>query len=462
MRLHIELKDILDRYKEQIDRLNIKKGSKESQAAFWLGGNEKLISRTVDGLTKAETVPYNLIDLKKDFPDDWQRISEYEKLNRQIYNDYIGKMNRMLEKIYPNIMANAKLGAASMRAKIKEIKSIIAEDAEKAKTPEEKKTVKQLRTTLKMMETKLANLEKDIASGDVLLNRRLIPRKDYVRHMVEMDVGFRGLVNILTSEQSIDPELVGVSEFTKPKTKWAGFLQRRQNGTNYIEDAVAAMVNYIQAAEYKLHIDPLITDFRGKTSAIIRATKKKGTANANNLIEWLIDFTNDLAGKTNPFDRKMQKLFDRKFMKGVEWVNNRVKANAVLFNLNSAIAQWLNLPNGIAYIKNPADMTKGAIDYYRMLTGDPVMRKIIEQSGFLTERYLDSTVRQFDESMIKKPEKAAIWLLEAGDKQAAQLIWFSAYEQGRGGREKPIRLLMRTILRGGRSAAGGSAKCLCC
>ena len=106
---------------------------------------------------------------------------------------------------------------------------------------------------------------------------------------------------------------------------------------------------------------------RGIVRDLVDGTADANQTNANGLIEWLTDYTNDIAGKTNPFDRALQKVFGRKSMKVVEWLNGRAKSNAILGNLNSAIAQWFNLPNGVAIIKNPIDLSKGMADYVMAL-----------------------------------------------------------------------------------------------
>ena len=138
----------------------------------------------------------------------------------------------------------------------------------------------------------------------------------------------------------------------------------------------------------------------------------------------------NIAGKTNPFDRALQKKFGRKAMKVLQWINGLVKSNAILGNLNSAISQWFNLPNGVAMIKNPVDLANGMKDYVESLAGDSAARRALDQSDFMTERYLDEAEAQFDDGLLQQPKKFATWLLTVGDKQASQVIWFSAYEQG--------------------------------
>ena len=199
------------------------------------------------------------------------------------------------------------------------------------------------------------------------------------------------------------------------------------------------MVDYMKDAEYKVNIDPIIARNRNIIKGLAEQTKN--TRNANKFIEWMTDWTNDLAGKTNPIDRALQKITDRKSMQALRWLNNRVKANAVVGNLNSAVSQFFNLPNAAAYIKNPADWAQGAAIYMGDLVGDTKSRNALNQSGFLLERYgVDKAEAAFDTGVLKAPAKFANWLLTFGDQQMSKLIWSSAYTQGlRKGEADPVQ-----------------------
>ena len=115
-------------------------------------------------------------------------------------------------------------------------------------------------------------------------------------------------------------------------------MQQRTGSMNYSEDSVAAMVDYIKGAEYKINIDPVIADNRSVVKGLVEQTKN--TRNANKFIEWLTEWTNDLAGKTNMIDRPFQKMLDRTPMKALRWLNNRVKANAVVGKMCIRDRSW--------------------------------------------------------------------------------------------------------------------------
>lgn len=338
--------DKMNGYKAKIvDELGINLKSKESAAVMWLGEGQ----RQVNG----ELMPYTLDNLKADFPDKWQNIVEADKYNRALYNELLTEINQSLESIYPNAMADALSKSDRLKENINFTEGRLIGNRKKLKTILDpaartglQSKIDRLEIRLKAQRTELTNLETDIASGEVLRNKRLMPRQNYYHHFQELTTGIPALGNIIKAPTDIDPRLAGISEFTKPKSKWEGFMQRRDGGA-YVEDSVAAMLNYLPKAEYKAHIDPIIARNRDIISALAEATKD--TRNANRFIDWMTQWTGDIAGKTNPIDRVTGEG-GRQALRVVGWMNSRVKANAVMGNVRSAIAQFYNLPNAAALV----------------------------------------------------------------------------------------------------------------
>lgn len=77
------------------------------------------------------------------------------------------------------------------------------------------------------MNAKREELSNKLESGELWRNKRVPKRKNYFRHFRELTSGIGGLANILASPYQIDPQLAGISEFTKPKSRWASFMQQR-------------------------------------------------------------------------------------------------------------------------------------------------------------------------------------------------------------------------------------------
>lgn len=255
---------------------------------------------------------------------------------------------------------------------------------------------------------------------------KLVPkRKDYFRHYREISSTFEGLWNVFSSSTNIDPKLAGISEFTKPKSRWASFMQERGMG-KYKEDAIGGFLDYVGPASYSINIDPHISKFRGLAKQIAEATGD--TRNANNTIMFLHDFSNALAGKTVDWDRLFSKQFGRKPLIVLATLNNRVKKNQILMNLRSALSQVANIPLGIAKIKNPKHLIPGAGDAITYMIGaNRTVTERYSQSQFISERYSHRMLDRFKSSFLDKPELMASWLIESADQMGTMFIWNSAY-----------------------------------
>lgn len=429
------VKNTLNKYYNDMKQLGIRAGSTESAAVQWFGEGYK---RDKNG----KAIEYTLEQLKRDFPDRWQNITKADGINRKLYDDYVDRLNAELERIYPNVEEKAQKDLLNFKAKAQvfqkqfsELKQGIEASSGELKTKFEKQ-MKTLMGSIQENDKEIIKLQREIESGEIFRNKRIFKRKDYYHHWQEMDNGLSAIRNIFDMPSEIAPGLVGVSDFTKPKSKWAGFMQRRE-GLDSVEDSVGGMLRYIQGAEYKINIDPQIARLRVAVRDLQEGTAD--TRNANKFIEWLTDYTNDLAGKTNPFDRAKQKEFSRKTIKALKWINNRVKANAVMGNASSVVSQIYNLPNVVGYIKNPVDLASGMKETVKLSFGDKQAKSAIGQSGFITERYLSNTLNKFDESIIKIPEKFLGWFMEIGDRKVAEMSWFSAYQQAqRKGISNPV------------------------
>lgn len=257
---------------------------------------------------------------------------------------------------------------------------------------------------------------------------KLVPKRtDYYHHFQELD-GLEGIKNLFDTPANIDPHLEGLSAFTKPRTKWQGFMQRRGNG-NYKSDAVGGFLKYLQASSHSINVDPVIPVLRNTANEIADATEH--SKNANNIISALNNQANDLAGKTNPYDRSIQELTGRTPIAVVNWLNSRVKSNMILGNLGSVLGQVGNIPLGVGKAKiHSVSGLKDTVEQSvkEILTGNknaPVYRSL-----FLKERFSDELFRRFDQRLIDQPKKMAVWLMETVDKASTRFVWNSMYNKG--------------------------------
>jgi len=367
-----------DLYENVVKKYGINKDSKLSAAIQWYGekmkptGNMKVtVDEAGHKIKVPEVVEYTLEDLKREFPNDWQKVVEAEKWFRKNYDELLDKVNAVRAKIYPN-------------------------------NPD-----------------------------------KLVPkRQDYFRHFRDISDTLEGVKNLFETQANIDPSLAGISEFTKPKSRWASFMQRRGMG-KYKADAVGGFLDYLKAASYSINIDPHIARFRGLAKDLAEGTAK--TKNANSVIKYINDFANMLAGKTSKYDRVFQDDTSRKFLQGLTWLNNRVKANQVLLNIRSTISQVFNLPQAIAKIKNPEYLIKGAGDTLAGIV-DKDKAAIYNESQFLSERFMNNLFDRFDTKLIDQPKKFATWLLGITDEVSTKLTWNSLYRKALSeGIESPIK-----------------------
>ena len=264
---------------------------------------------------------------------------------------------------------------------------------------------------------------------------KLIPkRKDYYRHFQELSEGVDALKNVFETPAGITPSLAGISPFTKPKSKFLSFAQRRL-GLQTDKDAVGGFLDYTRAFAYAKHIDPQIGTFRKLAQDLAKATDEK--RNVNNFIEFLQDFSNNLAGKTNPADRYIQKIVPggRKTFKVMDWLNRRVKMNVILGNLSSSVAQIFNVPQAIGSAKQHS--IKGAV---RTLTDIFVPNNAMAQSSFIKERYARRIYDKFERGMFANTKKFAAWVTGVLDEVGTKFAWNAHYEKAlKEGIPNPIR-----------------------
>lgn len=391
--------------KTEMKRLGIKKGSRESIAVREFGEGMRIVKRKVANLETGKQQeqyieePYTLRDLQKEFPNNWQNIVEADKWFRKEYDEFIDRINAVKSIIYPNADANFD----EYEARIQRVQN--GEGKYTNYSAQEKSdAIKRLRS------------EQD----RYITGKRIPKREDYYRHFTELTKGFAGLWNIIDSPAQIGSHLQGISEYTKPKSRWESFAQHRKG--DYTEaDAISGYLNYMPGAAYAIYIDPHIAKFRELADALADTTEQ--TNNAGNLILTLRHYADSLAGKTSPQDRALLESIPggRKGLRALNWLNNRVKANVILFNMGATVSQLANIPAGIATIKNPVSLARGM---YHTLVKNPA----IKMSDYMTERLMGDITDQFNESLLHKPMEFAKWLISAGDAVGSRFIWYSAYE----------------------------------
>ena len=468
-------KNAIKSISEKFGELGIKAGSKESAAVQRIGEHAYQID------SKGNTAEYTEEMLKREFPKDWKKIKAAADYCEDVYYDYLKKLNAMYESIYPNTVEKAqgyknkvleRAAASQQKAdNMREVKNKYERDlAAKKELLKKKKegtrVYAETQNQILNLESKIRNaeaavgtyesrafadktkaelLQGQIDSGEILKNKQIKPRKDYFRHFQEMNNSFREIVDVFSNDQNISPGLIGKSAETKPRAMWLSEAQERSTVHAYTEDAVGGMLRYAKTAETALAYDPLISKFRDlstviRTAATLADQKTHGTGtSAAKLAEYIDLWTNNIAGKSYGLDRW---TFDamgnkgRAVMKAVDKINGNVKGSLVMLNFNTALKQISNVPNATAYIPNPADWARGASVTAEAVFGKTdaakALRDARSQSSFMNERYIEDTISDLTkniekQNILSKPKKFEAWLIGAGDRAAAELIWYTAY-----------------------------------
>lgn len=276
---------------------------------------------------------------------------------------------------------------------------------------------------------------------------KLIPKRgDYYRHFRELGGSFAGLKNIFETAAGIDPTLAGTSEFTRPKSKFLSFAQERTGKRTEI-DAIGGFIDYAEYFAYAKHIDPQISAFQYLRKKIAEQApvpeklevggKYAGQVHegVNNFLDFLNTYAQDLAGKTSPADRWMQAFVPggRKTFRVLNWANNRIKANTILMNLSSSIAQIFNVPQGIASAKLYS--LPGIERTFASLFHE---NKPAAESTFLKERYREDLRNRFKIDWAQHPiqrgteegKQFAAWLTRVLDEVGTKFIWNAHYAKG--------------------------------
>ncbi len=248
-------------------------------------------------------------------------------------------------------------------------------------------------------------------------------RADYFRHYHELTSDFTRLQNILEKPIRIDPMLSGISETTAPKSRWASFKQMREGEKTKI-DAIGGYLDYLPSWSYAVNIDPHIGKFRELADVLARGTQK--SKNLNNYIYNLRMFANELSGKSAEWDRIVNESVPggRTTLQAVNWLNNRVKANTILFNVSSSIAQIYNIPQGLA----SAGLRNSAKGLAKTLGQIFTKNKAMAKSNFLKERYFKG-FQVFDKGVLNNIKKFGTWMVTVLDEAGTRFIWNGQYEK---------------------------------
>ena len=425
--------------KTAYDSFGIKAKSPESAAVFAYTQGYRLDKN-------GDRIPYGYGEVVRDFPQTYENIIKASAWTREFLDQYHDLINNSRMGIYENAEQAAQRELENLRGQEIFYSDGIARatsDAQTAETPQARRDAErradELRGIFNSVQANRMQLEANIASG-YYGNKRLAYKSDYMPHYRESPSAWARTLNAFIGDEiRIDPDVVGRTDETRPKSQWSGRFLHQGNG-QYVEDAVYALTRYIEEGERLMAFDPVIARMNDPLEGIIQRVRSgtEGRTNANKFIAWAENWTNTLTGKTSGIDRAALALTgnpeNRKWVDRIRALNGLVRSSALLGNVRSALVQIGNIPNAMNYIPSPVDWVSGM---YRMggrvvedigWKTDNTMKNALEQSNFMAGRTHDYVMRSMDD-YTRAPSKAASWLLEIGDRGSSELIWWSAFSQ---------------------------------
>ena len=179
--------------------------------------------------------------------------------------------------------------------------------------------------------------------------------------------------------------IAGTTHLFRPGIQWSGhMLSRTGNKTDYNvlegwDRYIPAVANIIYHTEDIQRLRALETAIRHKYSDTtvrdeIDATRrsrdltapeinakldelfKRDVTQLNYFVQWLREYTNQLAGKKAELDRNVEKFIGRKFYRRIQQVENRVAANMLGGNISSAMTNFVPLFQAWANVRTSSMM----------------------------------------------------------------------------------------------------------
>jgi len=215
----------------------------------------------------------------------------------------------------------------------------------------------------------------------------------------------------------ISNKLAGQSEFTQPGKKFNRFALQRK-GEAHTSDAFQAFERYMEPTLNNIYMTPSISRARVISRAIAQDADIAGK-DANKILIQMKEWANDLAGKSNRFDRPIvDSKWGNRAIQASQWLQKKAGQNTIVGNLSTAVMQPIVLAQ-----------TAGKFGYKNTMLG--LMRQAgketpeMAQSGFLKRRYSD--LHKVTESKMDKARSIANTPLEVVEETATRATWDAAY-----------------------------------
>ena len=314
----------LNKERNEIKALGIEPNTRESEYVQIYGEGEWVNPST------GESSEYTLDDLKKQFPEDWEKIKTAAEKIREKYDTYLDAVNKELNKMgYDSI-------------------------------PKLKNYFRHFEATTSLLDqigipSKADHLPTDMNG----LTSDLRPGKNFFANALSR-TGKKTTYDAITG---IDGYLEGVSKLMYHTED----IQKLRTFDEYIRN------KYGQATE----LEGLSKkEFQERVEQIQEGHLSEYAA-------WLSEYTNNLAGKKSKMDRGAEEALGRRIYGTLNAVKKQVGSNLTGFNLNSALSNFISITQAGSKTSKYA-MLEGLGDTVKNIFQDD---GFINKSDFLTRRF---------------------------------------------------------------------------
>ena len=316
----------LNKERADIKELDIKPGSAEDAAIQKYGEGEYVDE---NGLT----IPYTLENLKRDFPDTWQKLQNATNVIRNKYDTYLEEINEVLKDNGYDPIPKRKDYFRHFE-ELNDLFSILG------------------------VPTKVDDIPTDLNG----MTADLKPGKQFFANALQR----KGNKTTYSAIKGIDGYLDGAMNILYHTKD----IQKLRTLDKYIRDTYGASKGLSEAS----------------TMTDEQKAKRINQINEGHLSEfaaWLTEYTNALAGKKSRLDRGIEEMFGRKAYKYLNLIKKQVGANMTGLNVNSALSNFISVTQA-APKTNKKALVKGTIDTVKNIFEND---GFIDKSDFLTTRF---------------------------------------------------------------------------
>lgn len=218
----------------------------------------------------------------------------------------------------------------------------------------------------------------------------------------------------------ISNKLAGESEYMQPNKRFNPFAQKRE-GNTYTPDAFQAFERYLNPTLNNIYMTPSITRARVLSKAIAQEADIDGK-DINKTVIQIKEWANNLAGKSNRFDRPLvDSNWGDKYIKASQFLQRRVGQNAIVGNLATAALQ----PIVLAQSTGKFGTKNILLSIAQELSTAHGKNAPIRQSAFMRRRY--ANLNPITATKTERARNIANTPLQVVEETSARITWNAAH-----------------------------------